>query len=107
MQAGLCAYLGRVFFVHLCRPRMFHRIDLGGPVPHPCAPHIHGQIAIPNTVSQEWDPQEIVTFTHECDWDSTVTLSSACPNGNNITTVCDGIAGVRPPPGTRGRLPRM
>lgn len=61
------------------------------------------QIAIPNTVSQEWDPQGIVTFTHECDWDSTVALSSTCPNGTDITTVCTGEALVRPSPGGRWR----
>ena len=44
-----------------------------------------------------------MTFTHECDWDSTATLSSTCPNGTDITTVCNGIAGVRPRPGISGR----
>lgn len=53
------------------------------------------QIVIPNTVSQAWDPQDIVTFTHECDWDSTETLSSTCPNGTDIITVCAGTALVR------------
>lgn len=57
------------------------------------------QIAIPNTVSQEWEPQDIVKFTHACDWDSTATLSSTCPNGTDITTVCTGTATVRPLPG--------
>lgn len=53
------------------------------------------QIIIPNTVSQPWDPQEIITFTHECDWGSTETLSSTCPNGTDIITVCTGAALVR------------
>ncbi|CAM9866176.1 unnamed protein product, partial [Pylaiella littoralis] len=53
------------------------------------------KIIIPNTVSQPWDPQEIITFTHECDWGSTETLSSTCPNGTDIITVCTGAALTR------------
>lgn len=53
------------------------------------------QIVIPNSVPQAWDPQEVTTFNHTCDWDSTETLSSVCPNGTEISTVCTGTALVR------------
>ncbi|CAM9463784.1 unnamed protein product, partial [Ectocarpus sp. 12 AP-2014] len=53
------------------------------------------EITIPNTVSQPWDPQDILTFTHVCEWDSTETQSSTCPNGTDITTVCMGTALTR------------
>ncbi|CAM9866972.1 unnamed protein product, partial [Ectocarpus fasciculatus] len=53
------------------------------------------EITIPNTVSQAWDPQDILTFTHVCEWDSTETQSSTCPNGTDITTVCTGTALTR------------
>ncbi|CAM9347803.1 unnamed protein product, partial [Scytosiphon promiscuus] len=53
------------------------------------------QITIPNTVSQAWEPQDIETFIHECEWDSTETQTSICPNGTEITTACTGIASTR------------
>ncbi|CAM9106632.1 unnamed protein product, partial [Laminaria digitata] len=53
------------------------------------------EIVLPNSVSQEWDPHDVVTFNHTCDWDSTETLSSVCPNGTEISTVCTGTALMR------------
>lgn len=54
-----------------------------------------GQIMMPNSVSQAWIPQDVLAFTHTCDWDSTETLSSTCPNGTEISTTCNGTALVR------------